>query len=149
MIEKRSFLEFLSSSPPAMSLIRIMNSVDNDENDRESRHVLESLLSNLPGIAYRCRNDPDNTMEYVSAGCIELTGYTPEDLIDSKRVSYSTLIHPLDREAVKNQVLAALREGINFDVYYRIRTSVAGEKWVRDRGRGVFQLNGEVEALEG
>ena len=43
-------------------------------------------------------------MEYVSAGCIELTGYTPEDFIQNKRVSYSTLIHPLDREAVKNQV---------------------------------------------
>ena len=72
-------------------------------------HVLETLLSSLPGMVYRCRNDPDNTMEYVSAGCIELTGYTPEDFIQNKRVSYSTLIHPLDREAVKNQVQAALR----------------------------------------
>jgi PAS domain S-box-containing protein len=88
-------------------------------------------------------------MEYVSEGCIELTGYTPEDLIQNKRVSYSTLIHPLDWEAIKNQVQTALREGINFDVYYRIRTIAAGEKWVRDRGRGVFLPNGEVGVLEG
>ena len=34
-----------------MTLILTMNSVENDDNDPESRHVLETLLSSLPGMA--------------------------------------------------------------------------------------------------
>ena len=45
----------------------------------ESRRVLGTLISNLPGIAYRCDNHPDWPMEFVSEGCITITGYRPED----------------------------------------------------------------------
>jgi PAS domain-containing protein len=67
---------------------------------QESRRALETLMGNLPGIAYRCRNDPEWTMEFISAGCLELTGYPPEDLIHNTRISFAELIHPEDRLSV-------------------------------------------------
>lgn len=39
-------------------------------------------------------------MEYVSAGCLELTGYVPQALVDSQSLSYNSLIHPEDRGRV-------------------------------------------------
>ena len=54
----------------------------------ESQRALSTLLSNLPGMAYRCANDPDWTMEYLSEGCLALTGYPPSDLSE-KRVLYN------------------------------------------------------------
>ena len=67
---------------------------------RESQRVLATLLSNLPGIAYRCRNDPQWTVEFVSDGCRALTGYPADALIGNRTRSWADLILPDDREAV-------------------------------------------------
>ena len=117
---------------------------------RESQRQLQTLLSNLPGMAYRCRNDEDWTMEFVSEGCRGLTGHAPEDLVASRRVSYAGLIHPEDRAAVRDAVQAALRERKAFQMVYRIRTAAGDEKWVWEQGVGVFDAaTGALEALEG
>ncbi len=50
------------------------------------------LLKNLPGLAYRCRNDENWTMEFVSEGSVDLLGYHPGDLQGNRRVAYSELI---------------------------------------------------------
>ena len=47
----------------------------------ESQRQLGALMHNLPGMAYRRRNDELGTMEFVSEGCFDLTGYTPDTLV--------------------------------------------------------------------
>ena len=76
---------------------------------RESQRVLSTLMSNLPGMAYRCANDRDWTMEYISEGCLEITGYHPEDLVRNKVISYGQSIRPEDRMQVWNEIQAALK----------------------------------------
>ncbi|MDP8950794.1 MAG: PAS domain S-box protein [Actinomycetota bacterium] len=120
-----------------------------EEELRESQRALATLMSNLPGMAYRCRNDPDRTMGFVSAGCSELTGYPPEDLVGNRQKSYGDLIHPEDREAVWQSVQAALRERRPFQFNYRITAASGAMKWVWEQGRGVFSPEGTLLALEG
>jgi len=119
-----------------------------DQALQESRRMLSTLISNLPGMAYRCRDDRDWTMEFVSAGSLELTGYRPEQLVGSEDLTYAGLVHPADRESVHEAVRAALDDRRHFEITYRILTP-AGEKWVWERGQGVYTADGSVTALEG
>lgn len=115
---------------------------------KEQQRMLSTLISNLSGMAYRCRNDQAWTMEFVSQGSLALTGYRPEDLIDNRVTSYGDLIHPEDRQAIQKDTQIALEERRPFELTYRLNTPL-GEKWVWEQGQGVFNEIGEVIALEG
>lgn len=110
---------------------------------------LATLLANLPGMAYRCRNDAGWTMEVVSEGVAALTGYPAESLVENRLLSYEELIHPADRDEVRAAVDEALAAGRPFEMTYRIRRSDGCERRVWERGRGIAGANGEVAWLEG
>ena len=120
------------------------------ENDlRESERRQRTLLSNLPGMAYRGRNDWDWTLEFVSDGCTALTGYQPAELVDTGPIKYGRLIHPDDRQAVWDEVQHALHERRRFQLEYRITTKTGDTRWVWEQGCGLLGPDGKVRALEG
>jgi PAS domain S-box-containing protein len=120
-----------------------------DEAFRESRRTLATLMSNLPGMVYRCNNDRDWTMIFISDGCKELTGYEVSEVVDNARIAYNELIHPEDRENVWSDVQAAIEKQETFQLLYRIITKEKQEKWVWEQGCGIFSDDGELLALEG
>jgi len=119
------------------------------ESSPESRHALSILTHNLPGMAYRCRSDRPWTMEFVSEGCYQLTGYYPQQLIDNTHIAYSQVIHPDDRDLAWQEIQIALQEQRPFQLTYRIYTAAQEEKWVWEQGRGIFSISGQLQALEG
>lgn len=116
---------------------------------KENQRRLATLMSNLPGMVYRCRNDESYTMEFVSEGGRELTGYPPEALVGNRDRSYADLIHPDDRARVWQTVQDALQAQAPFIIEYRLRAANGCEKWVWERGQGIFSTTGELQALEG
>ncbi|WP_158056743.1 PAS domain S-box protein [Halorussus halophilus] len=119
-----------------------------EEKLRENERMFSTLLSNLPGMAYRCENDPEWPMEFVSDGCRELTGYDPDEL-ESGEVSWGEdVVHPDDKRSGWNTVQAAVEHREPFTLTYRIRTRDGEDRWIWEQGRGVFG-DDELEALEG
>jgi diguanylate cyclase (GGDEF)-like protein/PAS domain S-box-containing protein len=116
---------------------------------REEQRRLATLIENLPGMVYRCRYDPDWTMEFVSDGCLELTGYLPEELMFSRTVSYEAITHPEDRARVREAIERAVRERTRFAVDYRIIQRGGKERWVQERGLGIYDERGQVRSIEG
>jgi PAS domain S-box-containing protein len=116
---------------------------------REQERSMATLFSNLPGMAYRCRNDGFWTMEFVSAGSRELTGYEPDALIGNRLTSFEEIIAPEDRKAVREVDARTVERGDAFELTYRIRTREGRTKWVWERGRSVPGPDGTVRTFEG
>ena len=116
---------------------------------RESERSKSVLLAHLPGLAYRCYYDDEWTMQFVSAGCYELTGYHAESLLYNRDLSFNDLIAPEYRLLLRKEWEHVIKNRLPFSYEYEIITAHGQRKWVLEMGQGVFNEQGEVEALEG
>lgn len=115
----------------------------------ESQRALTTLLSNLPGMAYRRSGQGGHHMEFASQGCLELTGYRPEELVGEGAVLYDTLVFEEDREMLEAERQNASASRQPFQMIYRIRDAAGEERWVWEQGRWVYAPDGQALALEG
>ena len=115
--------------------------------------VLDTLVNNLEGMAYRCLNDDRWTMVFVSQGCADLTGYAPAQLLGLAGVSWDSITHPDDRARVRSAVQSAVLSGQRFAVQYRITTLSGQTRHVAERGvavrdeQNVLVVEGFVEDI--
>jgi len=116
---------------------------------KEQKRFLETLISNLPGIVYRCKNDRDWSMEFISGRCLELTGYESSDFINNQVRTYNSIILKDHREGLWEKWQNVLKEKDVFVDEYIIVSADGIEKWVYEQGAGVYDTNGELLALEG
>ncbi|RAW47119.1 histidine kinase [Halorubrum sp. 48-1-W] len=130
---------------------RIRNAVDATRAHEllaERTRRLETLIENLPGMIYRCRNEPTWPMETVEGETESLTGYAADVLERNEVMWAEDVIHPDDRENTWAAVQEALETDGTFEITYRIHTKGDRTKWVWERGRAVYD-DGDLEALEG
>ncbi len=116
---------------------------------RESERSYAVLLSNLPGMAYRCKYDKNWTMLFASKGCLELTGYPSDSLINNKAVAFNDLIRPPYRQHLWEEWFKAVENGAKLAEEYEIITASGETKWVFEQGQAIYDESGKVEALEG
>ncbi len=116
---------------------------------RESERNKSALLSNLPGLAYRCKYDREWTMQFLSDGCFALTGYHTEQLLNNNDLSFNELILPEYREILWKEWDKVLSAHQRFRYEYEIITASGEIKWVLEMGQGVYNEDASIEALEG
>jgi len=115
----------------------------------EERRRLKTLIASLPGMAFRIRKADDWPVEFISDGSTELTGWTPYDLLGNRNVRHIDVVHPDDQKMVWETMDDALRNHHAYEVEYRIITKQGEEKWVWEKGQGVYDASGELMAAEG
>ena len=119
------------------------------ESLRDSQIRLETLVSNLPGMAYRCHNDPNWTMTYVSSGCESVTGYGRAELEHNNRLAYAEIIHPEDRDWLWSKCQVALDSHVPCSNTYRIIDKDGDVRWVQERSSGVYGDDGALRCIDG
>lgn len=130
------------------SLINITERKRAEEGLKESNRQLSTLLANLPGVSYRCRNDRDWSMIFISEGCLELTGYE-RDSLQRNTPAFGTLILPEDREFAWNTAQEALAAHKHWELEYRIRHKDGSYRYVWEKGRGVYDESDTLLYLDG
>ncbi len=115
----------------------------------ESERSKSVLLANLPGMAYRCRFDRNWTMEFLSDGCKQLTGYSSDALVMNTKLSFNDLIAPAYRDRLWEQWQQAVENRQPTKMEYLIITADNREKWVFEQGVPVYGKDGQIEAIEG
>lgn len=115
---------------------------------RDSERKYATLVSNLPGMAYRCQNDIHRTVEFISEGCHNLTGYPIEAFIDN-HPTFLSIMHTDDRDRVSQLIRDAVAEKRLYEIVYRIITASGEIKYVWEQGTGVYDSSGALLHLEG
>jgi PAS domain S-box-containing protein len=116
---------------------------------KESQVRLATLVENLPGMAYRCRNDADWTMTFVSDGCLAITGYRPDELQNNQAVAYGSLVHPDDRDWLWAKCQSSLEARAPCQNEYRIIDRQGRERWVSERASGAYDAEGKLRFIDG
>lgn len=131
---------------------RIVNAVDRYRAERAlAEHVrqLETLISNLPGIAYRSGAEYPWPMQAIRGDCEELTGYESDELVEDATRYSRDIIHPDDRDRVMNEITDGIDATGSFEVRYRIVTADGVTKWVYESGQLVTDTPDGLAMLEG
>ncbi len=116
---------------------------------RESRQRLDNIVANSPGAIYRCANDAEWTMEFLSAAITQITGYPAEDFLGNRAISYASIIHPDDRRLVEARVAEGVGRKTRFEIDYRLVARDGTLRWVHEQGQGVFDADGKLLCLDG
>jgi PAS domain S-box-containing protein len=120
-----------------------------EEKLKENERQLSSMVGNLPGFVYRCKNDKDWTMLYLSRQCKNITGYEPEDFVNNQKLTFNDIIkkeYQLNLHQKWDKILA---DKSFFRDEYEILTANNETKWVLEQGVGIFDDAGELMFLEG
>ncbi|MEX0310184.1 MAG: PAS domain-containing protein [Tateyamaria sp.] len=119
------------------------------ENETGNADFLNEILDASRSFAYRCKNDEDVTMIYLTGSVAEITGHTPVQLLHNRDLNYASLCHPDDLRPMIDAVDAAIAQNTSWDLDYRLVRADKSVILVRERGAAVRNAAGDVEYLQG
>ncbi|MCG5538754.1 PAS domain-containing protein [Halorhodospira sp. 9622] len=120
-----------------------LKAAEQSPRDQRYRRFLEDFI----GIAYQRRlGEPAPVL--LRGMVAEITGYNQADFMGG-HCDWTSLIHPEDRERVRQRIRVLIAEGGTSDLNYRIVHRDGSVRWVRDIGRLVRLNSQEDWVLQG
>lgn len=152
VLDRGKIIEFSPSGKPKRMVGTKSDITTRKKSELElfnSKQIIESLFSNLPGIAYRCLPDDNWTMILLSKEVKNITGYSHTDFINNNVRPFASIIHPDDIDLVKNSINNSTNGNLSYELEYRLVGSKGQTIWVRERGKGIYNNHGKLMFLDG
>jgi PAS domain S-box-containing protein len=115
---------------------------------RENERLMNSVLGQLPGLAYRCLVDHNWTVLFARGNFRPIGGIDAEDLAEG-RIYYGDILHPDDADRCARNVAEALARREPYENEHRIFDREGNVKWILARGTGIFAEDGTFRYLDG
>jgi PAS domain S-box-containing protein len=115
----------------------------------ESETKFRILVDNVPGVIFRCINDPSWTMIYISHAIEEIVGYPETDFLNDNIRTFNSIIHPDYRVEVNSTIQKSVTERESYSISYQVVCSNQSVKWVREIGQGVYDKDGKLKYIDG
>ncbi|MEL6247596.1 MAG: PAS domain S-box protein [Cyanobacteria bacterium J06627_15] len=127
----------------------VTESTHREEALRKSEERFRTLIENVPGAVYRCHADDWRTMTFLSDAVIDITGYPASDFINNAVRVFAALIPPNHYQRVHDTIQQAVTTRQPYELEYAIIHADGSERWVYEKGQGVFNGQGELLWLDG
>jgi PAS domain S-box-containing protein len=115
---------------------------------RDSESKYQSIAAHIPGAVYRATGGEDSRELFLGEQIEGICGYSAKELLAGP-ITCMDVIHPDDRAAVNAATAAAIAAGQPYVVDYRIIHRDGSIRWLQDKGRAVFDDNGQPLFLDG
>lgn len=106
---------------------------------KEKEYQYRTLISNISSVAFRCLNNSERTMLFISDAIERLTGYSASDFINNVKRSYASVIHPDDKEYVNTAFEDNITKGEEYTIEYRLIDINNNIVWVNEKGKGYVE----------
>lgn len=116
---------------------------------RKSEERFRTLVENIPGVVYRCEIEAPWKVEHISEAVHAITGYPAGDFLDGRVRNFGELILPEDMEEVERVVAEGVADRRSYEIEYRIRHADGDVRWVYERGRAIYDGDGNALWLDG
>ncbi|MEL7253446.1 MAG: PAS domain-containing protein [Pseudomonadota bacterium] len=116
--------------------------------DRQTVETFDSIMRASKAFVYRCENDQDYTMRFLSGCFYDITGYHTGQIMDNRERGYVSLCHPEDVDDMVARIDACIERGEAWDVDYRLVHPDGSVMPVRERGSAVYD-GSELIYLQG
>jgi PAS domain S-box-containing protein len=116
---------------------------------RISKEKFHSLVSNIPGVVYRCQCNANWNIEFLSEEIEQISGYPASYFINPQNQNFSNIIYPEDAPRIEREIVEALNEKKPFSLSYRLIHADGSMCWVYERGQGIFTSSGQLHCLDG
>jgi PAS domain S-box-containing protein len=97
--------------------------------------LVRALMANVPGAIYRSAWHAGHALELISDEIERISGYPPANFVASARRTLLSIVHPDDRERVREAVADVSRHRRPLVLEYRIVRADGAVRWVLDRGQ--------------
>lgn len=115
----------------------------------ENEQRFRMLVSNIPGLVFRCTMQDGWVFEYVSEASYDMTGFLASDLIGKERSVLSSIVDPRDRDWLSRTIQDEVGVRQPYLLEYRINRLDGRKRWFMERGQAHFNENGDPVWLDG
>ena len=132
------FLRINPADALRRTLAVMVRRIETAENGKIVHHVHA-----LSDAVYSCRNDRDFTLLDNHSGASELAGFSIDEIKSEFGGGLIQLVHPEDRELVRQGFRDQLRQGTEVKLEFRLLRKDGAVRWVLDKSRLLVDDQGQ------